>query len=79
MALKATSFVQTARRCYCTLRYICSKAVFITTQLLDIIDIYLCKLIAVSGYALQGAQNVRCARCGDITPVPPAGGSKALK
>ncbi|KAK9846580.1 hypothetical protein WJX81_006965 [Elliptochloris bilobata] len=24
----------------------------------------------------QGAQNVRCARCGQITPVPPAGGGE---
>ena len=24
---------------------------------------------------MQGAQNVRCARCGEITPVPVAGGS----
>lgn len=27
---------------------------------------------------MQGAQNVRCARCGHITAVPPAGGSSFL-
>ena len=26
---------------------------------------------------MQGAQNVRCARCGHITSVPPAGGEKS--
>ena len=27
---------------------------------------------------MQGAQNVRCARCGHITSVPPAGGRQRL-
>ena len=38
----------------------------------------ICMYGTIAAYmpALQGAQNVRCARCGEITPVPLAGGTK---
>lgn len=31
--------------------------------------------LSIPLHVMQGAQNVRCARCGEITPVPVAGGT----